>query len=142
MAPIEIITLPSEKYRLEEMNLPARLAKTLAGKTVPIEIVPEIMPMTMSLEANDRPAEGSFWIDPDEKMWNDYCPARVHFTDLEGRKWHLPRHWLTTKGTALKEESPYQVTQEIAWAGTLHLPSIWDLSDINIETGAAFRKCV
>ena len=46
MAPIEIITLPSEKYRLEEVNLSGQMAEGLAGKTVPIEIVPEVMAMT------------------------------------------------------------------------------------------------
>ena len=55
-------------------------------------------------------------------MWNDYSPARIRFTDPEGRTWHLPRHWLTTGGTPLKEEAPYQVTQDIVWAEALHLP--------------------
>ena len=139
MAAKEVITLPSEKYRLEEINLSVHLAESLTGKTVPIEIVPEVMAMTRQFEGNAPPAEGSYWIDPDGKMWNDYSPARVHFTDPEGRKWHLPRHWLTTGGATLKEEAPYQVTQNLVWAETLHLPSMWDLSDINIEMGAAFR---
>ena len=138
MAPIEVIALPSEKYRLEEINLSGQLVESLAGKTVPIEIVPEVMPMTRQFEANECPTEGSFWIDRDGKRWNDYCPARVDFTDPEGRRWHLPRHWLTTGGTPLKEEAPYQVTQDVVWAETLHLPLMWDLSDITIEMGAAF----
>jgi hypothetical protein len=137
MAAIEIITLPSEKYRLEEINLSGQLAESLAGKTVPIEAVPEVMPMTRQLEANDRPAGGSFWIDTDGEMWNRYSRARVRFSDPEGCKWHLPRHWLTTGGTPLKEEAPYRVTQEMVWTEELHLPSMWDLSDINIEMGAA-----
>jgi len=139
MTPIEIITLPSEKYRLEEINLSEQLVENLAGKTLPIEIVPEVIPMTRQFDTSDPPAEGSFWIDPDGKMWNDYSPARIGFTDPEGRRWHLPRHWLTTGGAPLKEEASFQVTQDLVWAETLHLPSIWDLSDINIEMGAAFR---
>ena len=137
MAPIEVIALPSEKYRLEEINLPGQLVESLTGKTVPIEIVPEVMAMTRQFEANDLPTVGSFWIDPDGKKWNDYSPARVCFTDSEGCKWHLPRHWLTTGGAPLKEEAPYEVTQNIVWAESLHLPSMWDLNDINIEMGAA-----
>lgn len=118
MASIGVIALPSEKYRLEEINLSGQLAESLAGKTVPIEVVPEAMPMTRQFEASGGPAEGSFWIDPDGKMWNDYSPARIRFTDPEGRKWRLPRHWLTTGGAPFKEEAPYQVTQEIVWAET------------------------
>jgi len=41
------------------------------------------------------------------------------------------------QGATLKEEAPYQVTQDLIWAETIHLPSMWDLSDINIEMGAA-----
>ena len=114
-----------------------QLVESFAGKTVPIEIVPEEKAITRQLEANDLTAEGSFWLDSDGKKWNAYSPARVCFTDSEGRKWHLPRHWLTTGGAPLKEEAPYEVTQNIEWAESLHLPSMWDLNDINIEMGPA-----
>jgi hypothetical protein len=36
---MDVIALPSEKYRLEEINLSGQLVESLAGKTVPIEIV-------------------------------------------------------------------------------------------------------
>ena len=40
MVPIEVRALPSEKYRLEEINLSGHLVESLAGKTLPIEFVP------------------------------------------------------------------------------------------------------
>ncbi|MGE5326060.1 MAG: hypothetical protein ACM3NO_03400 [Deltaproteobacteria bacterium] len=132
-------TLPSEPYRLEEINLPSGLARELTGRTVTAEVAPEEEAMTRQIASPD-PGEGLVFItDAQGITWNDYWPVRVSFKDPQGEIWRIPRHWLTQGAAPLKEEAPYEVTEEVVWQEMLHLPSYWDLCDINITPSVAWR---
>ena len=131
------IRLPIEAYRLEEINLPEDLAQQLAGQMVEVEVVPQELPGTRRVEITDSPA----LIARDGTVWNDYRPTRLSFQDTEGRKWNLPRHW---QGGHQKVAEPVveassQVFRECKFLETVHLPSAWDLQDINIPPGEAER---
>ena len=49
------LTLPSERFRLEEINLPEDLAATLAGRIVAVEVLPEEPAMTRRLDLHNPP---------------------------------------------------------------------------------------
>jgi hypothetical protein len=133
------ITLPREAYRLEEINLPPDLANLLAGKVITAEVDPELEPGIRQFDMACLPQELPFLIDPQGNVWNDYWPMRVSFLDPQGEKWRIPRHWLTQRASPPKEEAPYEVTREITWTEELHLPSWWDLWDINITLGEVWK---
>lgn len=132
-------TLPSETYRLEEINMPSGLASELAGKTVTVKVAPEEEAMTRQITKIDPAEELVFITDPQGITWNDYWPVRVSFRDPQGRLWRIPRHWLTQGAAPLKEEDRYEVIEEVVWREMLHLPTYWDLCDVNIQPQFAWR---
>ena len=89
------IVLPSERFRLEEINLPEELASALAGQAVDAEVLPEAPAGTLRLDLNDLPDGMPFLIGDDGIAWNGYWPARVLYTGADSRVWRLPRHWLS-----------------------------------------------
>ncbi len=71
--------LPSEGFRLEERNLPADLARSLAGRTVTVQVLPEeaarnrCVPLAEVKQSGVNPADllGGYplWIDPEGNFW-------------------------------------------------------------------------
>lgn len=86
------IILPSERFRLEEINLPKRLASALAGQAVDVEVHPEVPAGTLRLNLDDLPDGLPFVVEDDGIAWNSDWPERVLHTDASGRTWRLPRH--------------------------------------------------
>jgi hypothetical protein len=130
----ESLTLPLEAFRLEELNLPPDLARTLVGKTVEVEVWPEELPHTRRLEPGRTGEAVPFQRDPDGSLWNDYCPIRVNFGDTAGKMWRLPRRWVEAPAAVNEPyiDSFYPVSQEVIFSEGVHLPSVWDLLEINI----------
>jgi hypothetical protein len=87
--------LPSERFRLEELNMPDELASALAGQAVYVEVLPEALAETRRLDLDDLPDGLPFLIGDDGIAWNGYWPARVLYTGADSRVWRLPRHWLS-----------------------------------------------
>ncbi|MDE3181415.1 MAG: hypothetical protein KGM47_17365 [Acidobacteriota bacterium] len=81
------LVLPGERFRLEEANLPAKLAASLAGRRVGVLILPEEEARTrqVRLERNT-----SVWRDTEGNYWNDYQPVRITFACPDGTQWRLP----------------------------------------------------
>jgi hypothetical protein len=108
------VQLPGDPNLLEEVNLPAALAASLAGQTVTVSVFPE---------------EGTF--DPTSEA--RYVPPRVFFADDNGRVWRLPRRWLPEYRSS---EPPlnftYEVTREYVREEVLFLPPMEDLQEINL----------
>ncbi len=132
---VKEMTLPGDAIQLEEVNLPTDMAAALAEKTVTVEVLLEEAPGTRRAE----PEENLVLIDRQGNRWNDYRPTRVLYTDAQGRVWRLPRHWLTgvIHSNAPQSDSHYPVTREHVFSETLHLPSRWDLLEINIPSQQA-----
>ncbi len=138
MTPTCKIVLPSERFRLEEINMPEDLASALAGQAVDVEVHPETPTETLRLDLDGLPDGLPFLIGDDGIAWNGYWPARVFYTDASGRTWRLPRHWLSGGVSPVIEASCYKVTQESSWLEGWCPPTWWDLRDVNIdETPAA-----
>jgi hypothetical protein len=118
-------------------------------------MLPEEQPFTREVDVFDSPA----LITRDGTVWNDYRPARFSFKDEKGQIWNLPRHWVRTR---LSKEAlrlilqetlrqllndsvqgcttpKSQVFKECRFTETVHLPSVWDLVDINIPYDEADR---
>ncbi|MFB3776325.1 MAG: hypothetical protein ACE141_01905 [Bryobacteraceae bacterium] len=135
------LKLPDECTALEEANLPADFAAAIAGLAVEVQVLPEEMPGTRPA----MPEETGFLIDREGNYWNDYAPLRVVLHDPQGRDWRLPRHWLEGPGRTDEREpdSAYAVEGSLEFQEKLHLPSFWDLVEINIPervaAGAAGR---
>ena len=55
MTPACKIVLPSERFRLEEINMPEELASALAGQAVDAVVLPEVQAGTRLLDLNDLP---------------------------------------------------------------------------------------
>jgi hypothetical protein len=127
------IILPSEKFRLEEINMPEELAATLAGQTVDAEALPEAEAGTQRLDLDNLPDGLPFLVGDDGTARNGYWPARVLYTDASGRTWRLPRHWLTEGVSPVIEASRYEVTHESSWLESWCPPTWWDLQDVNID---------
>jgi hypothetical protein len=51
-------TFPDEKFRLEEINMPQEMAAPLAGRTVAVEVPPEVPPRTLRIDLDNPPAVG------------------------------------------------------------------------------------
>jgi len=124
------IQLPSEGYRLEEINLPSDLAASLAGQTIEARLYPEQKPFTRKVDYTETPA----LLDRDGVLWNAWRPAMLRFSDDQGRVWNLPRHWQHSCDIEPSSEIVYQKAKIIE---TLHLPSEWDLLSINIDSEEA-----
>jgi hypothetical protein len=127
------IVLPSERFRLEEINMPEELASALAGQAVEIEVHPEVPAGTLRLDVNDLPDGLPFVIGDDGIARNSDWPTRVLYTDASGRIWRLPRHWLTDGVSPVIEASRYQVMQQSGWLEPWCPPTWFDLWDVNIQ---------
>ncbi len=127
-------TLPAEKFRLEEINMPEELVAALEGQSVGVEILPEVPPRTLRIDLDDPPAVGvSVFVDDDGTAWNGHWPVRVVYTGPDGREWRLPRHWLSDGVSPVIEASRYEVTHASGWTESWVPPTLWDLGDININ---------
>jgi hypothetical protein len=109
------LTLPDQLFRLEEANLPPRLARSLAGRAVTVQVLPEEQAGTQR-----------------------YQPMRVLFTDPEdGKVWRFPPRWFRPAVSEPPLDSSYSASQAAVWTEQLHLPTRWDLSEINIDMSEA-----
>lgn len=125
------LTLPVERYRLEEVNLPTALAASLAGQKVTVRVLPEEAACTRRVD----PAESQAWIDPKTgEYWNDYQPLRILFTDFDGTVWRFPRRWLHPANTEAPCDPPQEFTHEAVWREETSLPTQWDLEEVNIPS--------
>jgi len=95
MTPSRRIVLPSEKFRLEEINMPEELASALAGQAVGVDVLPEVPAGTHCLDLDSLPDGLPFQVGDGGIAWNGYWPSRALYTDAGGRTWRIPRHWLT-----------------------------------------------
>jgi hypothetical protein len=95
MTSTQQLTLPSEKFRLEEINMPDELAASLSGQTVAVDVLPEEPPLSLRFDLDNPPVCLPIVIDEDGVAWNDHWPVRVLYTDPDGQGWRLPRHWLS-----------------------------------------------
>jgi len=116
-------TLPSSVHLLEEANLPADLARSLAGQSVVVKVLAE-----ESYAYRERPDRKDYLLAKgDGDSWNAYQPTRILFKDADGRSWCLPRSWL---GTAHWESQVNWTCSDIEGIATLiegvNLPSFWD----------------
>ena len=109
------IILPSERFRLEEINMPEELASALAGQAVDAEALPEAPAGTLRLDLNGLPDGLPFLVGDDGTLWNGYWPERVLYMGADSLVWRLPRHWLTEGVSPVIEASRYEVTQEASW---------------------------
>jgi hypothetical protein len=137
MTSMQQLTLPNEKFRLEEINMPEKLAANLAGQTVAVEVLPEVPPQALRFDLNNPPVGLPIVIDEDGMAWNDHWPARVLYTDAGGRIWRLPRHWLFGGVSPVIEASRYEIAHAASWLERWCLPAWWDMCDINIPEEAA-----
>jgi len=110
---------------------------------VEVEVFPEEQAMTRKLPDRSQAtliAEGGFLIAPDGTVWNDYHPTRVIYSDKQGRKWNLPRHWLPGRNSVEPAvEAASQVFKECRSIENVHLPTPWDLEAVNIPSFEAER---
>jgi hypothetical protein len=137
MTPTCKIILPSERFRLEEINMPEGLASALAGQAVDVEVHPEVPAGTLRLDLDDLPDGLPFFVGDDGIAWNGYWPERVFYTDATGRMWRLPRHWLSGGVFPAIGPSCYHVTHESSWLESWCPPTWWDLGDVNFEDAPA-----
>jgi hypothetical protein len=129
--------LPSERFRLEELNMPDELASALAGQAVDAEALPEVPAETLRLDLERLPDGLPFLVGDDGIAWNGDWPARVLYTDASGRVWRLPRHWLTEGVSPVIEASRYEIAHKSSWLESWCPPTWWDLWDVNIEDAPA-----
>ena len=133
MTSAQQLALPSEKFRLEEINMPEDLAASLAGQTVTVDVFPEELLMLRRRDRSDPPGGAPMLIDKDDAEWNDVWPVRVLYTDSDGRIWRVPRHWLSDGVSPVIEASRYAITHESSWLESWCPPTWWDLWEINVE---------
>jgi hypothetical protein len=114
------VTLPDQLFRLEEANLPPKLARFLVGRTVPVRLL-----------AEQKCATPPF--DPHE-----YQPVQLLYTDpKDGKIWRFPRRWFSPAVSEPPLDSSYSGSRVTIWTEELHLPTRWDLSEINIKMSKA-----
>ncbi len=123
------LRLPGQRFRLEEVNLPANLVRSLAGRNVAVQVLPEEQAGTRRISPG---TESSAWIDPQGNCWNDYQPLRVLLTGPDGKVWRLPRSWLEPAIGELSPAVPDGIERASIWREELHLPTELDLQEINI----------
>lgn len=151
MATLRKLALPTEAFRLEERNLPADLARSLAGRTVTVRVLPEETARTRCVKLaevkqskiDSSEALGGYplLVDPEGNFWNDWRPVRVLFTDTEGREWRLPRRWLPELPQSSEPplDAFYNVSDEIVFTETMYPPTQWDLWEVNVPWEDVFR---
>jgi hypothetical protein len=105
---------------------------------VTVQVLPEEKPFTRRIQPGGSEIRG--WIDPEGNHWNDYQPMRVLFTDPdEGRVWRFPRRWFRPPDAEPQLDPYYSVSAEVVWTERLHMPTDWDLWEINIEMSEAVK---
>jgi hypothetical protein len=129
--------LPDKPHLLEEVNLPEKMARALAGKTVRVEIFPEEEAGTRRVEPDDYP----LLVDRAGNCWNDYRPLRACYTDGGGRVWRLPRRWVPGHPENVEPAIPTEstVSGEVAFTEAFQLPTFWDMMEINVPAERVFR---
>lgn len=134
-----VIPFPRNLLQLEEVNFPPKLAATLVGQSLPVELLSVKAPYIRCAE----PWDVEMLIDSNGKFWSDRFPLQV-FTNIQETTWRVPRHWVVDASDWLHKPAPqpdshYVVTREHVLNESVHLPSIWDLLEINIprELGTA-----
>jgi hypothetical protein len=132
------LTLPSERYRLEEINLAPALAASLEGKTITVKILPAEEAGTRRV---DPVVESSWWVDPEGTYWNDFQPLRVLFTDPDGRVWRLRRRWLRPIQPEPRLDAICPVFQAAIWQEQMNMPTEWDIQEVNVGLIEARRIC-
>jgi hypothetical protein len=137
---VHSLALPNEINYLEEVNIPRAVAESLLGRTVSVEVLPEEQPATREVSPDDVP----LLIDPQGNYWNDYRPIRVLYTDEQGRVWRLRKNWLPGLHPPIENfmNSENPAPDKRSSIEILHLPTEWDLWEINIpwETTHRFGK--
>lgn len=58
MASTQQLILPDDRFRLEEINMTADLAATLAGRTVAVKVLPEVPSRTLRIDLDNPAAVG------------------------------------------------------------------------------------
>jgi hypothetical protein len=129
----KMIKLPSDVAQLEEANLPRDLATSLAGKEEAVELLWEKAPNLRRLE----PWDTNGLIDRGGKSWSEHYPLQVFLRENGEKAWRLPRHWVGVTFHSLQPWAPqpnseYLVSRQQILVESLHLPSFWDLLEINI----------
>lgn len=139
METTRFITLPGEAFQLEEVNLPMHLARELAAQSVMVEVLPEEPAFTRRVEVHGANDDFSGWIDREGICWNDYHPLRVFFTDESRKVWRLPRRWAEVRRAPNEQQidSCYTVVREAVFSEGIHLPSVWDLLELNLPLSEA-----
>ncbi len=130
------LRLPKQRFRLEEVNLPASLVRSMAGRIVAVQVHPEEQAGTRRIIPG---TESSGWIDPHGNRWNAYQPLRVLLTCPDGKVWRLPRRWLEPAVGELSPASWLDFECASVWFEELHMPTEWDLREINIGAFDAAR---
>ena len=111
------LRFPDSPTLLEEINLPPEVANSVAGAMVTVQMLPEERALTRRIEPNAvGPHDTPVLIDQDGKIWNDYRPVRVRFTDPNGRMWRIPRHWL--KYVPQGPSQALRVSRDVVFTGT------------------------
>ena len=105
----------------------------LTGKAQPVELLWEKAPDARRAE----PWDADMLIDREGKCWSEHYPLQVSFSDHCGKIWQLPRHWVGGTFDFLQPPTPqsdseYRVARQHILVESLHLPSFWDLLEINI----------
>ncbi|MGA8184231.1 MAG: hypothetical protein WB819_11395 [Terriglobia bacterium] len=88
MASTRQFTLPDERFRLEEINMPQEMAGDLAGKSVVVKVLPEMPSRTLRIDL-DNPRS------PD--MAEEFADRIV---DLPSGIAVLPARWVQGPGRA------------------------------------------
>ncbi len=129
--------VPEQEFLLEEANLPANVIACIAGQSVRVQTYPEEPPGMHRVESDDFP----LLIDPEGNCWNDYRPVRVLYTDPQGQEWRFPHRWLPMLRPIAERHEDFTGTvwQEASFSENLHLPSVWDLWEINIPWNECHR---
>jgi len=128
----QALKLPHDLAELEEANLPPDLATAIAGTEQSIELLWQRARGFRRAE----PWDTDVLIGPDGQAWSGYSPLRVFFPDQHGKIWRLPRHWVggdfdSLRRCAPQPDSEYRVMLPHTLGESLHLPSFWDLREIN-----------
>src|SRR5262249_29808681 len=126
---IEILTtrlqFPSSTT-LEEINLPPKVIRSIAGRTVTVEILPEEKARSRRVDVkNVGPDDSPFLIDDDGACWIDYRPVRVRFADKDGRIWRIPRSWADRVPDG-SSNLRLPISHDTVFVETLILPTEWD----------------
>src|SRR5262249_22526398 len=133
---IEILTgcirFPNSATLLEEVNLPPKVVRSVIGRTVTVEILPEENAMSRRVDVkNVGPDDSPFLIDDSGACWVDYRPVRVRFADEKCRIWRARR-----SGADRVPDGSFNLrlplSHDTVFVETLILPTEWDLTDINL----------